>query len=1298
MEERKSITKRLATKLDRRVSELAMNSNEPVRHDREMKELVRLNQGPRPLYQIYEAKKTDNKDVDELNTFYSNKLYDLLSFTGKADLLKTETAVRSTDHCSYKPTRDMTMKEFLARMRDPDFDDLVVTGTNDPEHNVELSHRRSTEDTDGIADTLQDRDLHDGYYKNPLSDVFQPDDGQMSYGWYEEPAEPSTFPRLLVEAGNPDDVSITRKPEELCILVKLFSEPNRIPAVTLLLLRNTGKEPFEFGLLPVEYPADTLWSDEKSGLIYFIEGSGVLEGGDRHQLTVVFECHHQGTFAETYRLWVQPKHTKCPKSIILIVQGRSCPEKILTFPLETFQPMDIDNDKFHRDEDEKLDDHITESLWKLAERKGHCSQASIEDQFREANHVELQSAPATRLQYLWLFSHLDYRDIPWYDNIIEREKQAQSQLPGEINKRLLKDLSEAQRKLTHAQTVRPDWVDQEVPKEDKGVFWRQAGSVYKCPVHDQDLPLPGNVQHFTHTTSQIHVMQTNPNLQIFSHTDNNSAQATTAANANVTLNKGKSERTTGTPKKQSSKSQSDNFAKKAQNSGRSSKEKSLIKAEVFDTDWVPMIVQTDDVATDLEKRLGSMPKTDGKGQTVTKKKPYELNPDVGQPEKSIPGLIDQDKIANKAVMDARWLRHCLDQDWVRNAVSYVLLEKADKVKKQGETVPNPTEDQINDNDFLRDFPQWDWSINALRCAIQQSTHNIYIKLGLTREIAKVEASLNSTIKPKVPLNFTADEKTEELLTSTVEYVLKRGENYARGLARYLEKCYADTKPTEPPPSEELVKAREKVRAMEDTLNSPSARSAAARAARKAHKNSESDSEGGSSGKGGSRPVTRESGDKSMLRTSKSNVPMSAASTKASTVASSNNVKDGGGKDASKKGGNAHGPNGEMEKKSAEKEARINLAILEADYERQMETYQDEVNAHDRWRDDQLLEMNKQISAFVNGLWNKEVELLFERIQKPVDQLKLEEEIKEEEWRRDQLERRRANTLTTLYARLSAENSEVPLAVAGWRSCLTDMLVREDEGAEETWKEEWNLRKKEVKIFIKERPDERCKLAVRNIWRAPFEYQMEAQREELLPLRGKKNIQVSEDKAESSAQAPSTLSGKRDDLNAPKSASTNRKISVRSAAKHRTQTPTGADASASKINLEAQPKMVKIPPTKEELAAMKVVTGLRTALGDAWLEHRKAEESEHDSGDEWETEHEEVLDPWMYKPVNEETRQKLPKDFKFVSYKEPVQPEGVPKTKSKKPRGEGIWEEEPSSSSDDDEEINWNVVPNRGTKL
>lgn len=311
--------------------------------------------------------------------------------------------------------------------------------------------------------------------------------------------------------------------------------------------------------------------------------------------------------------------------------------------------------------------------------------------------------------------------------------------------------------------------------------------------------------------------------------------------------------------------------------------------------------------------------------------------------------------------------------------------------------------------------------------------------------------------------------------------------------------------------------------MEDTLNSPSARSAAAKAARKAHKNSESDSEDGSSGKGGGRPVTRESGDKSMLRTSKSNVPMSAASSKASTVASSSNVKDGGGKDASKKGvvsdqaiaivvklytfvfvgGNAHGPNGEMEKKSAEKEARINLAILEADYERQMETYQDEVNARDRWRDDQLLELDKQISAFVNGVWNKEVQLLFEKIQKPVDRLKLEEEMKEEEWRRDQLERRRANTLKTLYARLTAENSEVPLAVAGWRSRLTDMLVREDEGAKETWKEEWNLRKKEVKIFIKERPDERCKLAVRNIWRAPFEYQMEAQREELLRYDARK---------------------------------------------------------------------------------------------------------------------------------------------------------------------------------------------------
>ena len=119
MEERKAITTRLATKLDRRVSELAMNSNEPVRHDREMKELVCLNQGPRPLYQIYEAKTDDEKDVEELNKLYSNEPYDRLSFTGKADLLKKETAAARLDRSSYRPTREMTMKEFLARYTGP---------------------------------------------------------------------------------------------------------------------------------------------------------------------------------------------------------------------------------------------------------------------------------------------------------------------------------------------------------------------------------------------------------------------------------------------------------------------------------------------------------------------------------------------------------------------------------------------------------------------------------------------------------------------------------------------------------------------------------------------------------------------------------------------------------------------------------------------------------------------------------------------------------------------------------------------------------------------------------------------------------------------------------------------------------------------------------------------------------------------------------------------------------------------------------------------------------------------------
>ena len=203
-----------------------------------------------------------------------------------------------------------------------------------------------------------------------------------------------------------------------------------------------------------------------------------------------------------------------------------------------------------------------------------------------------------------------------------------------------------------------------------------------------------------------------------------------------------------------------------------------------DSDWIPLVVLADGLSPTTADSKTANPKG-GK-----KKQKYELNPDLSQAKKIVSGTNNADRDSHKKALDDKWIKHSLDADWITTAVTFALP----------------------DNDKLlpeRNIPTWNFSVGDLREAVQSSHHHVYVKLGLLREIAKVEQSL-AHFKPTVAVNYTVNEKTEELLKGSMDYVLKRAISYTSDLFAYFNRVCDNSKPEEPTISADLLRVKHSV--------------------------------------------------------------------------------------------------------------------------------------------------------------------------------------------------------------------------------------------------------------------------------------------------------------------------------------------------------------------------------------------------------------------------------------------------------------------------------------------------------
>ncbi|OQV14051.1 hypothetical protein BV898_11716 [Hypsibius exemplaris] len=1232
MAERQALAQRLAQRMGRRVSQLVLNSSEEVRHKRELQDLGEMNQGPRPLYEIYVLDKKAPMDPERV---FQEPPYKALTFTGKPGLMKLKTAVAGFE---VSPNKKIKMKEFLMLnknlkalhqncqvgkalkqappdgLRDPDFNELMVIGTNEAD-----KARISPLDRDNCLDSLKyfnDTDLVSEFSDTPGRNPFDPI-REFPNDWLKpETIDPGSYPVLDVIAGNHDDVTITRRENGLDIFIKLQCGVNRPPATTALLLTNVGIEPLEFGLYPAEI---------------------------------------EGTFAESFRLWTLPNRTK-PRDIRVVVEGRSEPPSYLIFPNESFLPEMLDEQRFLPSIREQMESHTRHALNRMVSVKRPCGRVSVEEKFHTLNGLQFQSEGVTKLHYAWMFAYLNYSEIPWYDTLIDRERQKKIQLPGSINKRLLQDLGTVQVRLNHIETDKPEFVDCEVPAEAEGVYWRNPAIVYKCPVHDQDLPLPGTTAHFANHIDDIAPDSDEPSYP------SSCKKTTPTGNKLLDVNASCLDRPVSRVAQDNSPSPKDPKDTSLPFLGKTKRVK--VTTEI-DTDWIPMVVINDELMASSAVQSGAATKK-------LKKKKYELNPELSQPEQSVPGATDADKEANKFALNEKWMKHALDNDWIATAVIFAnqLIEPSCPVAMEQKS------------------PEWNYSIGDLREAIQRSHHNIHIKQGLLREISKVEQAM-AHVKPSVPINYTPIEEKNELLKGSMEFVLKRASTYTSDLLTYFQRVCRDTKPEEPALSVDLIKAREKMKLLEEAI-SPTGKVAASKAKKVTKPANEVHTE---EEKMKSRPASKDESQQKMSETR----PSKSAAVNASKSAL-----------GAKKGGVG---GSYVDASRAEKDAKLHLAFLEAEHDLALERHKVKLAEFERWRAERESELEPKIAAFVNGLWASELKSLDRNVHERVVELQVERDDEDESIRKQFLDERRENTLRKLFDSFLLRSSEMPLAVAAWRARLTDNIVKQDNLLSDRVKEDWELRRKEVKIYLKERPNDRCTLQIRNIWRAPYTYQTTALHNDLIPLRS--NAIPPPIKTEEAAviQAAVTLSPKKDqDLGEPKSAGARRvsagaqRGSLKSARGRTTAGPSTDHPLSSRYHPEPEcfkPARKIEKMTKDESGTLKVLEDFNDCLNDITEEDKNAVEVVYDSGDEWETDDERVIDAWLYEPAGPEAIQKLPADFKFVSFKEHVKPTvvaphaGVAGTttaaataeKVKKPQrkvvDEAAGQEEPNSSSDEE---------------
>lgn len=688
---------------------------------------------------------------------------------------------------------------------------------------------------------------------------------------------------------------------------------------------------------------------------------------------------------------------------------------------------------------------------------------------------------------------------------------------------------------------------------------------------------------------------------------------------------------------------------------------------IEESDWIPLIpegpISPDQRAIEILHR----PK-------LTFRKPpfsQEQNSDFDfSPEtvKMVGIVPEPENSATELLLDDRWIRHRVDEDWITTAVTYVIEGDLKINSERDELTSGPTENDDNGSKELAiTIPEWNFRMETLKQVIQEtSLHHIFIKVALLREVAKVERTMVH-LQSNITLNFSSKETTEELIVCAMENVLQIALVYATDLFAYFERSVAGLRPEEPVIPPDLVIAREQMKATEAGL-SVSGKSGQKPKKQRVAETAFDDQNLGAGGK--IKGVSRDSGEKTALSLTR---PSKSGSNSAKSNVS---IKDG------KRGGPtpAH-----TEGNKVEKEAKTALSVMETECEVAVEQYESKLAEYNIWKKEREAELEPKINAFVFSLWENELKMLNQSVQHPIYQLQQDEISKEEKLREVFLSERRENTLVKVYEKLVEQGGNLASAANGWKVRLTDNLMKQKNSSKYSKiYEEWELRRKELQVFRKERPDEICRLPVRNIWDNAYSYQWAAQQQDPVPLRlPRKGTSTIDLKAEPAKEAlANTFPGPNEP---PKMVPTTGKFAGMTSLAPIPEFPITVQNSS---ELRRTASATKVTPHKvaieENSFIEKVVSTVRECLAGI---QKRDDEQKRCSSDEWETDEEILVDSWMYEPAGPETATKLPPGFKFVSFKRPA--EKLLRTtgmgpKHKIPVSKLLAKEEMSSSSSGDD--------------
>ncbi|XP_055336375.1 uncharacterized protein LOC129586907 isoform X2 [Paramacrobiotus metropolitanus] len=1058
-------------------------------------------------------------------------------------------------------------------MRQPSFDNLLVEGTNAPSS----SRLPSGEQSCAMGPQI---DLLSADLASPIPttrDIFSVHDTKVLDEECSIRANvPTARPVLQIRTFDDDNVTIYSKPEGVSIFIQLHAKPKGTSAMASLTLTNPGPEALSFGLSPYDYP-EPLWPTEKYGLIYFLQPEGVLEEGNVHILTAVYESHAYGNFAESYKMWLLPKGTK-PDNIVIVVNGTSEGRTENTGQekdenetcLNSATNMDIMASSLEVE-------HRLRNLLHTVESTEAPKLTTLEEIFMSENNLEYQAEPVTKLLYIWIFIHLHPDSIPWYQCLIETEIAHRNRHPGEVTKVMLDELAAAHATSSLSQTTNPPaYLYNKTPSSTEFVYWKDPHEIFKCDVHDKDFPLPDSASK--PDDRKIHVNVTpiaadadrhlirKPPPQFVSEPPRFSINGSTVTEK--TENEQLPQRiTTDTGYSKPEKPQQSRLSEP-------------------DSEWAPVQLVNDEKSN--PQRAVIQRKAE-----ATKPPAFSLTMRTFNAPQDPPPPPDPEKLALDALVDERWRQFWMDQEWIKTAVTYALN------KHSNPNTPKPV------------VPTWDYRIKTLKEHIHKSSsHNIFVKLALIREIMKVQQTLIH-LKPRCKLNFNRDEEIEQLILATLETIVEKTTVYARDLYGHFEKYAAQLTPEEPAVPVELQKAREKIR-VDDTA-------ASVKSGSKGKKLRTPDTGLDEQSSNVKTRSARDSGEKTALavnRPSKSGV-----SSAKSSIA---------GKDL-KRGASA---NANAESSKSEKDTKQQLLAIEAEYDAAMEIYEAKMTEFRQWRQEKEMQLGPKIRSFFISVWEQELSYFHDSITKSLQLTRqLEEKALDDDYKREIMAKREV-TLNKLYENLVESGGNVAIAAAAWRKQISGDIMRDDEKKKyREINDKWEQRRREVEVWRKDRPRECYRMVTENIWHSPYIYEKQAELEEPIPRRHREGMLPND-------------GVRKVEQNLPKAADGARKILPGTAAM--TEHPSSTSVSV-ELRYAASGKTV-LPQVQQALAAASILQSAISGINSLQDEKDKEETATALDQDDWITEKRPKTDI-MYTPMNAETEAKLPSDFKLVSFKQ-----------------------------------------------